>query len=126
LAKNRFCYEKNEFKEVSLAKKAILEVRKNASIDTVAEVKPLLLAIVRNPIDRFLSGFIDKSIRFVSIYPFLMRFRKPTKAKYCNGCRANMTCFIMTEYQRLMSQVKTKKLSRTFEDFHFFPQSWFV
>lgn len=65
LAKNRFCYEKNEFKEVYRAKKAIDAARKNKSLAIVPEAKPLLLAIVRNPIDRFLSGFIDKCIRLV-------------------------------------------------------------
>jgi hypothetical protein len=63
LAKNRFCYQKNEFKEVFKARKAIDAIRKNASADIVTEAKPLLLAIIRNPIDRFLSGFIDKCIR---------------------------------------------------------------
>ncbi|KAI6182723.1 hypothetical protein M3Y97_00411500 [Aphelenchoides bicaudatus] len=112
LAKNRFCYNKNEFKEVYNARKAISMARRNKSIDIVTEAKPLLLAIIRNPIDRFLSGFIDKCIR------------KPSKTGYCNNCKANMTCFVMTEYDRLMKQVKSKKLARTFEDMHFFPQAW--
>lgn len=37
-----------------------------------------------------------------------------------------MTCFILSEYNRLIDQVKKKRLVRSFEDFHFFPQAWLV
>ncbi|KAH7694313.1 Protein SEB-3, partial [Aphelenchoides avenae] len=49
---------------------------------------------------------------------------KPLGPHPCNGCGSNMTCFIMTEYQRTMKQSRAKFMERTFEDTHIFPQSW--
>ncbi|KAH7702176.1 Protein Y87G2A.16 [Aphelenchoides avenae] len=70
------------------------------------------IAVVREPVDKFLSAFVDKCIR------------KPHAAHYCNGCGANMTCFILAEYKRTMEQSRRSGLSRTFEDLHFLTQSW--
>ncbi|KAL6732170.1 hypothetical protein Aduo_002959 [Ancylostoma duodenale] len=68
--------------------------------------------VTRDPVDRFLSGFVDKCIRM------------PLPGEYCNGCKANMTCFIIREYERMVSEVKKDRFTRTFEDRHFFPQNW--
>ncbi|KAI6174788.1 hypothetical protein M3Y97_00960200 [Aphelenchoides bicaudatus] len=83
---DRLCLKENEFDSV---KKAI------GGNDTTDWT---LLTAVREPIDRFLSGYVDKCIS--------------------NNCWANMTCFILTEYQRLMNQTNAKKLPNTFEDRH--------
>ncbi|KAI6198660.1 hypothetical protein M3Y96_00542800 [Aphelenchoides besseyi] len=72
----------------------------------------LHLAVVREPIDRFLSGFVDKCVR------------KPDGKKYCNGCHSNITCFLITEHDRIQRQIKSRKFIRSFEDRHFFPQNW--
>ncbi|KAI6212656.1 hypothetical protein M3Y94_00051800 [Aphelenchoides besseyi] len=72
----------------------------------------LHLAVVREPIDRFLSGFVDKCIR------------KPYGNDYCNGCYSNITCFLITEHNRIQRQIKRRKFIRSFDDRHFFPQNW--
>ncbi|KAI6204351.1 hypothetical protein M3Y94_00664100 [Aphelenchoides besseyi] len=71
------------------------------------------LAIVRDPIERFISAFVDKCIRRPR-FPF----------DYCNGCNANLTCFVIREYERIQNISTQPKVSRTFEDRHFFPQNW--
>jgi hypothetical protein len=35
-----------------------------------------------------------------------------------------MTCFILSEYKRLMGQIDLNRLPNTFEDRHFAPQNW--
>ncbi|EYC15896.1 hypothetical protein Y032_0035g3033 [Ancylostoma ceylanicum] len=68
--------------------------------------------VTRDPVDRFLSGFVDKCIKM------------PLPGEYCNGCKANMTCFVIKEYERMVSELKKDRFTRTFEDRHFFPQNW--
>uniref|UniRef100_A0AC34QTT6 Uncharacterized protein n=1 Tax=Panagrolaimus sp. JU765 TaxID=591449 RepID=A0AC34QTT6_9BILA len=101
----RFCPYKNKFSSMMAAQRSL-----NLSDDETNNW--IYLAIVRDPIDRFLSGYVDKCIR------------KPYKVGYCNGCDGNMTCFILTEYERLMNSSYGKWVTRTFEDRHFFPQTW--
>ncbi|KAH7701139.1 Protein C18B2.1, partial [Aphelenchoides avenae] len=100
----RFCRDRNEYNYVRIVEKAFGITR-----NTTASWK--YLAVVRDPIDRFLSAYVDKCIR------------KPYAPKYCNDCGANMTCFVMREYDRIMKQASIKWMARTFEDRHFFPQS---
>ncbi|KAL6732176.1 hypothetical protein Aduo_002963 [Ancylostoma duodenale] len=47
----------------------------------------------------------------------------PFPEEYCNGCKANMTCFIIKEYERMVSEMKKDRFTRAFEDSHFFPQN---
>ncbi|KAI6219341.1 hypothetical protein M3Y99_01662500 [Aphelenchoides fujianensis] len=68
--------------------------------------------VVRDPIDRFLSGYVDKCIR------------NPTRYRFCNGCGANFTCFVLSEFRRFERQIRAGRLERTFEDRHFAPQNW--
>uniref|UniRef100_A0A8R1HN48 SCP domain-containing protein n=1 Tax=Caenorhabditis japonica TaxID=281687 RepID=A0A8R1HN48_CAEJA len=42
----------------------------------------------------------------------------------CNGCDKNMTCFILSEYERFKKQAVKGVLTNTFEDRHFYPQNW--
>lgn len=51
--------------------------------------------------------------------------RIPHGAGYCNGCHRNMTCFILSEYDRIQAQLARGHLFRSFEDRHFFPQNWY-
>ncbi|KAF8374483.1 hypothetical protein PRIPAC_80912 [Pristionchus pacificus] len=102
----RFCQNKNEFAQVA-------GVRKEFNIRTKEETKKWRFTMItRDPIDRFLSGYVDKCIRI------------PHGAGYCNGCHRNMTCFILSEYDRIQTQLARGHLFRSFEDRHFFPQNW--
>ncbi|CAJ0933803.1 unnamed protein product, partial [Mesorhabditis belari] len=97
----RFCANKNEYTSSN---------QKRAKFNLTGDWR--LLMISRDPVDRFLSGFLDKCIR------------KPQGAGFCNGCGRNMTCFLITEYDRIKRQIRVNKFPRTFDDQHFFPQTW--
>ncbi|CAI5455561.1 unnamed protein product [Caenorhabditis angaria] len=71
-----------------------------------------LSMITRDPVDRFISGYVDRCIRVAE---------GPAP---CNGCDKNLTCFVLSEYERFMKQTMKKKLVNTFEDRHFYPQNW--
>uniref|UniRef100_A0A914C7I1 Sulfotransferase n=1 Tax=Acrobeloides nanus TaxID=290746 RepID=A0A914C7I1_9BILA len=65
------------------------------------------LIITRDPIDRFLSAFIDICIN--DGYP-------------CNECYTNITCFIITHYEEM--RIKAKVPIFNIEEGHFTPQNW--
>ncbi|GMT05769.1 hypothetical protein PENTCL1PPCAC_27943 [Pristionchus entomophagus] len=102
----RFCQNKNEFGQVAGVRQAFNVTNKNETN------KWRFTMITRDPVDRFLSGYVDKCIRI------------PHGSGYCNGCHRNMTCFILSEYDRIKSQLERGHLFRSFEDRHFFPQNW--
>ncbi|CAJ0583585.1 unnamed protein product, partial [Mesorhabditis spiculigera] len=98
----RFCAAKNEYGSIKHIRRKF-----NLQPDDWS-----LIMISRDPVDRFLSGFVDKCIR------------KPKGDGYCNGCGRNMTCFLISEYNRIKRQIEEDRFPRTFDDRHFFPQSW--
>ncbi|KAI6208078.1 hypothetical protein M3Y96_00076600 [Aphelenchoides besseyi] len=74
----------------------------------------LHLSVSREPVERFVSGFVDKCL-IEKIY---------TKRRgTCNGCRDNVTCFLEREYDRMRRFAKGERLN-SFDDRHFFPQNW--
>ncbi|EPB78499.1 hypothetical protein ANCCEY_02459 [Ancylostoma ceylanicum] len=87
-----------------------------------------MMAIVRDPVDRFVSGFADKCLRH--------DFREQVWKKFplrCNGCKTichmtskmqNLTCFMEREYKRMMQRAAEFRRLGNFDDDHFFPQSW--
>ncbi|CAD5222149.1 unnamed protein product [Bursaphelenchus xylophilus] len=74
----------------------------------------LNLAVSRDPIERFISGFTDKCL-IEKIY----KKRRGT----CNNCEGNVTCFIEKEYER-MTRFAVGEGVASFDDQHFFPQNW--
>ncbi|KAI1695146.1 sulfotransferase family domain-containing protein [Ditylenchus destructor] len=103
-----------------LANEVIERNNTDCQLQLMSEFKLLgwkMITVVRDPVDRFLSGFLDKCIGD-PVYG-----RLPGHLS-CNGCGMNITCFILTEYERLMTQSKMLKLDMTFEDDHFAPQNW--
>ncbi|KAI6203459.1 hypothetical protein M3Y94_00559100 [Aphelenchoides besseyi] len=73
----------------------------------------LHLSVSREPIERFVSGFVDKCL-IEKIY---------TKRRgTCNGCRDNVTCFLEREYDRMRRFARGERLN-SFDDRHFFPQN---
>ncbi|CEF64132.1 Sulfotransferase family-containing protein [Strongyloides ratti] len=75
------------------------------------------VAFVRDPFERFVSGFVDKCV--------ISKEWKIEKNK-CYGCRANVTCLLQRLYEKLKekSSFSTKNKDITYDDIHFFPQSW--
>ena len=73
-----------------------------------------LFTVVRDPIERFISGFTDKCILEAP------KFKGPQ----CYGCEGNVTCFVEKQYARMMNYVSGQSRAVGYEDIHFNPQSW--
>ncbi|KAK6054770.1 hypothetical protein COOONC_07725 [Cooperia oncophora] len=72
----------------------------------------LNIMVVREPLERFISGFVNKCI--------LDRNR----TNPCYNCGDDIACLMRRQYQRLMGDAQTPSLLHTVEDAHFAPQSW--
>ncbi|PIC54976.1 hypothetical protein B9Z55_000444 [Caenorhabditis nigoni] len=96
----RLCKDKNEFTELKKIEKW---------------QKMSIFAVVRNPVDRFVSGFTDKCLR--------EKVWRKYKSR-CASCRTNLTCFVDKMYDRMMKFAKNPYKGIDFDDSHFFPQSW--
>ncbi|CAJ0595957.1 unnamed protein product [Cylicocyclus nassatus] len=103
IKRTRFCEHRNEALSMRSLQWRVLVRNEDGWVHTM---------ITRDPVDRFLSGFVDKCIR------------AHLPGAYCNGCKANMTCFLIREYERMVAEVRKDRFTRTFEDRHFFPQNW--
>ncbi|CAI2308369.1 unnamed protein product [Caenorhabditis sp. 36 PRJEB53466] len=96
----RLCKDKNEFTE----------------LENIANWKNMtLFAVVRDPIDRFVSGFTDKCLREKVWKRYKMR---------CGGCKTNLTCFVDQMHYRMKFFERRPYGGIDFDDSHFFPQSW--
>ncbi|KAI6198296.1 hypothetical protein M3Y99_01888200 [Aphelenchoides fujianensis] len=67
----------------------------NGSTDLKEINEWLHLAIVRDPFERFISGFVDKCI-------IERTFTRANRKTACNGCGSSIVCFIHREYDRMM------------------------
>lgn len=77
-----------------------------------------ILSIVRDPINRFISGWLDRCVHRIW-------GKKDKRNDYCSKCGKDIGCFVAKHYDILLGYVnKTKKLSSTFDGGHFWPQSW--
>uniref|UniRef100_A0A0N5BJ07 Carbohydrate sulfotransferase n=1 Tax=Strongyloides papillosus TaxID=174720 RepID=A0A0N5BJ07_STREA len=74
-----------------------------------------VLMIVRNPIDRLISGFMQ-----------LCYYRTWLKKNedYCYHCNKNITCFVDRLYNELVNVANKEKIPNQFNDYHFYPQTW--
>ncbi|CAJ0596009.1 unnamed protein product [Cylicocyclus nassatus] len=97
-----FCKERNEYSSLAGVSREF-----NLSAWT-------MIAVIRDPLERFVSGFADKCLRRKEWEGYPQR---------CCGCKTNLTCFMEKLYDKMMLG--------TFEDYvgdfdaeHFFPQSW--
>ncbi|KAI6236447.1 hypothetical protein M3Y95_00158600 [Aphelenchoides besseyi] len=105
---NRFCKDKNEYKSL----------RQLLQENSLNESNPgwLFLAAIRDPIDRFLSGYVDKCIK--------EQKRKSSPGR-CYGCGTkNLTCFVERLYTRAMRYANGDTRLQSYEDIHLFPQNW--
>ncbi|CEF68620.1 Sulfotransferase family-containing protein [Strongyloides ratti] len=73
------------------------------------------LAIIRNPIERFISGFVDKCV---------LNREWMKKPGICGGCKMDMKCFIEKIYDRMYRRSYNGERLNNFDDQHFFPQNW--
>uniref|UniRef100_A0A0N4ZLN3 Sulfotransfer_1 domain-containing protein n=1 Tax=Parastrongyloides trichosuri TaxID=131310 RepID=A0A0N4ZLN3_PARTI len=73
-----------------------------------------LFLIIRNPIERFVSGYVDKCMQ-------PLRLKKATKM--CLYCKGNPKCFVNRLYAILNSGVKHQRSIYNGVKNHFFPQT---
>ncbi|CAJ0950996.1 unnamed protein product, partial [Mesorhabditis belari] len=98
----RFCKGKNEY----------------TSFRAFKNMKPGIhqswtnFVLVREPTERFLSGFINKCIGDAN------------RENPCYNCDKNITCVLERQYESLQQIAQGKKFWHTVEDSHFAPQSW--
>ncbi|CAJ0932249.1 unnamed protein product, partial [Mesorhabditis belari] len=76
--------------------------------------------IIREPVERFISGFVDKCI-LAKTHP---EAHFNTRVDPCYGCEENMTCFIQNQYESLQAISNGKKDVHQVENAHFSPQTW--
>ncbi|KAL6733997.1 hypothetical protein Aduo_004586 [Ancylostoma duodenale] len=78
-----------------------------------------LFSVIRHPIDRFLSGYVDKCINEQEYYK---------GEKRCFGCKQDMRCFVEKLHSNLFEYYtnKTSNASVTYYYVrHFAPQTWY-
>uniref|UniRef100_A0A914WK96 Sulfotransferase family protein n=1 Tax=Plectus sambesii TaxID=2011161 RepID=A0A914WK96_9BILA len=87
-------------------------------IDFFAEKSEIYhFSIIRHPIGRFISAFIDICIN---------RARRPRMSKLlCFACRGNLECFVPKLHDFLYKQSVHRPVNKWPLDWHFLPQSWY-
>ncbi|GMT35191.1 hypothetical protein PFISCL1PPCAC_26488, partial [Pristionchus fissidentatus] len=101
----RFCEGRNEFDSFSSVATGVKATK--------------LLTIVRDPLERFISGYVDKCLK---------ETRNKLGGKHCYGCgRGDIMCFVNEQYKRVLlySMGELKAGQRSYYDTHFFPQNWY-
>uniref|UniRef100_A0A0K0EVE8 Carbohydrate sulfotransferase n=1 Tax=Strongyloides venezuelensis TaxID=75913 RepID=A0A0K0EVE8_STRVS len=71
--------------------------------------------VVRNPISRFISGFIQICVLKIGL---------PSNHPYCFNCKRSMNCFLTKLYSRLLKFKGTHNIIDRFISYHFHPQKW--
>ncbi|KAK6752077.1 hypothetical protein RB195_003477 [Necator americanus] len=103
----RLCEGRNEFQSINA-------MQRELHLSDQDMDRWRFTVVTREPVDRFLSGFIDRCIRV---------------SDSCFGCGTNMTCFLEEEYKRALEYAFDDKFSLlkpslTLEDLHIFPLNW--
>uniref|UniRef100_A0A1I8AFC6 Sulfotransfer_1 domain-containing protein n=1 Tax=Steinernema glaseri TaxID=37863 RepID=A0A1I8AFC6_9BILA len=108
----RFCQGKNEFEGLGKVG-GYSDMLRN----TTSKMSDwMLYAFVRDPLERFVSGFVDKCV--INMGQFDPR-------QDCHGCRNNISCFVHSIYNDSMEFLEVGyNKTVTMEDYHVFPQNW--
>uniref|UniRef100_A0A0K0F669 Sulfotransferase family-containing protein n=1 Tax=Strongyloides venezuelensis TaxID=75913 RepID=A0A0K0F669_STRVS len=110
--KKRSCIRKNEENTFERVSKKFNYKNKNVT-DFIDNWNHLV--IIRNPIERFISGFVH----------FCVRQPKENKEnENCYGCKDDMVCFIEKLYDDIHTTVATDVWASLHLMNHFYPQSW--
>ncbi|KAK6045520.1 hypothetical protein COOONC_16975 [Cooperia oncophora] len=72
------------------------------------------IAFIRDPIDRFLSGFVNKCI-LKGPYEFV---------EYCFGCKSDLNCFVEAFRKELWTIYETKGHHQSAIGYHLAPLTW--
>ncbi|XGW09042.1 hypothetical protein V3C99_011389 [Haemonchus contortus] len=96
-----------------------------SSVRDTIEANLTLFTVVRHPIDRFLSGYVDKCMNELTYY---------TEDERCFGCRNDMRCFVdvlhevfMEFYNNSTETEDDPEMARMDHYYirHFAPQTWY-
>ncbi|XGW22893.1 hypothetical protein V3C99_005263 [Haemonchus contortus] len=101
----RFCASKNEYSSLTE-----IEAKVTSSLHDWQKI-----AVVRDPLEKFASGFADKCLREQTWKKFPNR---------CNKCKTNLKCFMERQYARLLKRATGVHSPVNFDDDHFSPQNW--
>ncbi|EYC45415.1 hypothetical protein Y032_0428g1281 [Ancylostoma ceylanicum] len=101
----RFCKAQNEHDSLA-------SLRSELNVDLKGWS---LIAVVRDPLERFVSGYANKCLRERVWKKFPDR---------CHGCKTNLTCFMERQYMRMKRWARSTHFIASFDDNHFFPQNW--
>ncbi|CAB3405356.1 unnamed protein product [Caenorhabditis bovis] len=102
----RFCANKNEYSRIGEVKWRMGAARANFT----------KIAVVRNPISRFVSFFINKCIQEAAKFP---------NRKQCYDCQGDVKCFLERQYKRFMKLASgAARFKPGYEDKHASPLSW--
>ncbi|KAK0401881.1 hypothetical protein QR680_016025 [Steinernema hermaphroditum] len=105
----RFCLHSNEH--------ASIEALLNSTKTTIDDWT--MIVVVREPLERFLSGFLDKCV---------LNTVGHNVRDNCYGCGKDVGCVLERLYQRAWYYTSIPEATRNsfinLEDYHFFPQNW--
>ncbi|KAI6181338.1 hypothetical protein M3Y98_00818400 [Aphelenchoides besseyi] len=74
------------------------------------------MAIVRDPVDRLLSGFLYMCVSAEHI--------KGGCSRHCFGCEQNLTCYVEKQYKKIREMAKNTNKRQDPPTEHSYPQSW--
>uniref|UniRef100_A0A0N4ZVT5 Glycoprotein-N-acetylgalactosamine 3-beta-galactosyltransferase 1 n=1 Tax=Parastrongyloides trichosuri TaxID=131310 RepID=A0A0N4ZVT5_PARTI len=73
------------------------------------------IMVVRDPISRFISGFVQLCVLNIGL---------PANHKYCYKCGRDMECFLTHLLKDIRRVEKAKRKPEYFIKYHFYPQTW--
>uniref|UniRef100_A0A0K0ERV2 Sulfotransfer_1 domain-containing protein n=1 Tax=Strongyloides stercoralis TaxID=6248 RepID=A0A0K0ERV2_STRER len=71
--------------------------------------------VVRNPISRFISGFVQICVLKIGL---------PINHPFCFNCKKSMNCFLNKLYTRILNFKGLRSNVDRFLGYHFYPQKW--
>ncbi|KAI6221256.1 hypothetical protein M3Y95_01021000 [Aphelenchoides besseyi] len=74
------------------------------------------MAIVRDPVDRLLSGFLYMCVSAEHI--------RGGCSRHCFGCEQNLTCYVEKQYKKIREMAKDTNKRQDPPTEHSYPQSW--
>ncbi|KAI6237814.1 hypothetical protein M3Y95_00304400 [Aphelenchoides besseyi] len=106
-----------DFYGLSCSKQRLQSMEEAISVyNSTVENDWTYLSVVRDPVDRFLSGFLFSCVKGVDF--------ETNCTRYCFGCGANLTCFMERQYMEFMKLSRGEKTRVDFLEHHQYPQSW--
>uniref|UniRef100_A0AAF5D1F4 Sulfotransferase family-containing protein n=1 Tax=Strongyloides stercoralis TaxID=6248 RepID=A0AAF5D1F4_STRER len=109
-ANRKICKSKNSYS-------SILNIAKQYSNENETEILTnwTNLMIIREPVSRFLSGFVQLCVLNIGL---------TNNHPYCFNCKKDMKCFLKQLYNHIINLDNKLTEVDKFIMYHFYPQSW--